>query len=97
MTDWELIGQNEHFAYLKVLPKTGRTHQIRVHLKAIGRPVVMDELYAPENLLQGESLGFARLALHAYRLLLELPSGETKEFIAQVPTEFDTAEVALAA
>jgi 23S rRNA pseudouridine1911/1915/1917 synthase len=96
VTDWELIGQNEHFAYLKMFPKTGRTHQIRVHLKAIGRPVVADYLYAPQNLLEGENLGFDRLALHAYKLSLTIPNGEEKDFVAQLPQVFIEAEDTLA-
>jgi 23S rRNA-/tRNA-specific pseudouridylate synthase len=96
VTDWELIGQNDAYAYLKVLPKTGRTHQIRVHLKAIGRPVVGDRLYAPESLLAGNNLGFTRLALHAHKLCIALPSGGEKEFIAPLPAEFETAATSLA-
>lgn len=96
ITDWELIGQNEAYAYLKLFPKTGRTHQIRVHLKAVGRPVVGDKLYAPENLLKSDNLGFMRLALHAYKLEIELPNGETKGFIAPLSEEFEKAEVTIA-
>jgi 23S rRNA pseudouridine1911/1915/1917 synthase len=88
ITDWEVIGQNETHAYLRVLPKTGRTHQIRVHLKAIGRPIICDELYAPEQLLQGENLGFTRLALHAYSIAFVLPCGEEKTIIASLPLDF---------
>ncbi len=96
ITDWELIGQNDAYEYLKLMPKTGRTHQIRVHLKAIGRPVIKDELYAPKNLLSSHNLGFERLALHAHKLSLTLPDGEEKEFIATLPSEFERAETSLA-
>ncbi len=96
VTDWELIGQSATHAYLKVLPKTGRTHQIRVHLKAIGRPIVMDELYAPEHLLSADNLGFTRLALHAYMLKLVTPKGEEKTFIAPLPLDFEEASTAIA-
>jgi 23S rRNA pseudouridine1911/1915/1917 synthase len=95
-TDWELIGQSEEYAYLKIFPKTGRTHQIRVHMKAINRPIVCDPLYAPESLRNGDNLGFERLALHAYKLTITLPSGETKTFIAPQPEDFERAEVSLA-
>lgn len=96
VTDWELIGQSGTHAYLKILPRTGRTHQIRVHLKAIGRPIVGDELYAPEELRKGDNLGFTRLALHAYTLKLVLPSGEEKTFIAPFPLDFEEASTAIA-
>lgn len=96
VTDWECIGQNDTYAYLRVLPKTGRTHQIRVHLKAIGRPVVCDELYAPANLLQLDNLGFTSLALHAYKLTLTLPNGMAQTFTAELPLSFTRAEDSLA-
>ncbi len=87
-TDWELIGQNSTHAYLKITPKTGRTHQIRVHLRAIGRPIVADTLYTPEDVLKKDRLGFKRLALHAHRITLTLPDGEEYTFIAPLPLDF---------
>lgn len=96
ITDWELIGQSNTHAYLKITPKTGRTHQIRVHLKAIGRPIVHDELYASEELLKGDTLGFSRLALHAYALKLTLPTGEEKSFLAPLPLDFEIASTTIA-
>jgi 23S rRNA pseudouridine1911/1915/1917 synthase len=95
-TDWELIGQSDTHAYLKISPKTGRTHQIRVHLKAIGKPIVQDELYAGDESRKGENLGFTRLALHAYSLKVMLPDGEEKVFIAPLPLDFEIATTAIA-
>lgn len=91
VTDWELIGQSATHAYLKVFPKTGRTHQIRVHLKAIGKPIVGDTLYAGDEYAKKGSLGFARLALHAYRLTLTVPNGEKQTFCAPLPLDFINA------
>jgi 23S rRNA pseudouridine1911/1915/1917 synthase len=95
VTDWECIGQaqidGEHFSYLKLKPKTGRTHQLRVHLRAIERPIVGDLLYAAEWLKDSHNLGLARMALHAHVLELELPSGERERFIAPVPHEMELA------
>lgn len=92
VTNWELIGQNYSHAYLKLLPQTGRMHQLRVHLKAIDRPIVMDPLYAPANFRsEKDSLGFTRLALHAHRLELVLPNGEEQRFIAPLPQVFEEA------
>lgn len=96
ITEWELIGQSDTHAYLKITPKTGRTHQIRVHMKAIGRPIVQDTLYAPPTLLSGDNLGFTRLALHAYSLKIKLPLGEEHTFIAPLPLDFEIASTALA-
>jgi len=95
-TDWELIGQSEKHAYLRLLPRTGRMHQIRVHLKSVSRPIVGDVLYAPQSLREGDSLGFTRLALHAYSLTTVLPSGKQVTVIAPIPPDFEAAETALA-
>ncbi len=61
---------------LQVLPHTGRTHQIRVHLTAIGHPVLGDPLYGPKQKL----IWIPRLMLHAYKLAFTLPSGEAVSF-----------------
>lgn len=95
VTDWECIGMGEYegeaFSYVKLKPKTGRTHQLRVHLKAIGRPIVGDRLYAGKKLETSNNLGLTRLALHAHILELTLPDGEEKRFIASMPPEFEAA------
>lgn len=84
LTNWEVIGENGTHSLLKVEPLTGRTHQIRVHLKAIHHPVVCDALYAPK---QKCDLGFSRLALHAHKLELPLEGGGTQVFVAPFPAD----------
>lgn len=96
VTDWELIGQSDAYAYLKVFPRTGRTHQIRVHLKSISRPIVADTLYASPHDLERNTLGFTRLALHAYNLTLAIPGDEKRTFCAPLPHEFEVATTSLA-
>ena len=95
ITDFERIGvgeyQDEAFSYLKLVPKTGRTHQLRVHLRATDRPIVMDELYAPHAIAKSNNLNLNRMALHAHVLELTLPSGVTERFIAPVPLSFEAA------
>lgn len=95
VTDWECIGQaqidGEHFSYLKVLPKTGRTHQIRVHLRAVERPIVGDPLYATHLRDSSHHLGLTRMALHAHVLEITLPDGARQRFIAPVPRELEAA------
>lgn len=92
VTDWELIGQSYSHAYLKLKPRTGRTHQLRVHLKALERPIVMDPLYASETQRnEQDNLGFDHLALHAHYLELILPDGEEQRFIAPLPDMFEMA------
>jgi 23S rRNA pseudouridine1911/1915/1917 synthase len=95
ITDFERIGmgeyQDEPFSYVKLMPKTGRTHQLRAHLRAIDRPIVMDTLYAEYKIEKSSNLGLKRLALHAHVLEVVLPGGEKQRFIAPVPLEIEQA------
>lgn len=104
VTQWRVLErgvepeQAEKVAYLEVHPKTGRTHQIRVHLKHLNHPVICDPLYAKGRPCL---LGFARPALHALSLAITLPSralrslgeegGERKVFEAPLPPDFSLA------
>lgn len=80
VTNYTVLKRSKGFTYVEVCTLTGRTHQIRVHFKAINHPVVCDKLYAPGLSKNGEisdkpqsfraenkepALGFTRLALHA--------------------------------
>lgn len=89
ITEYEVLDQNKEHAYLEVYPKTGRTHQIRVHLKSISRPVVCDFLYAPKK---PSALGFDRLALHAFSLTFKNLKGDTVVAEAPLPKDFLGAE-----
>tara|TARA_B100002051_G_C16745015_1_gene646979 strand:- start:1001 stop:1771 length:771 start_codon:yes stop_codon:yes gene_type:complete len=95
ITDFERVGMGEYdgepFSYVRLIPKTGRTHQLRVHLRAIDRPIVGDGLYAEHKIQKSNNLSLDRLALHAYILELALPSGETHRAMAPVPQEFEIA------
>jgi 23S rRNA pseudouridine1911/1915/1917 synthase len=74
------------FALLEVEPVTGRTHQVRVHLAAIGHPVVGDSVYGKRSPLVG------RQFLHAWRLAFELPSsGRLVEFESPLPVDLRQA------
>ncbi len=90
ITEWRLLKRltdpetEESASYLEVMPKTGRTHQIRVHLASIGHPLVADHLYAPER---KPILGFSRPALHAYSISVTL-NGKSAKFIAPLPDDF---------
>ncbi|MFH0804314.1 MAG: RluA family pseudouridine synthase [Candidatus Zambryskibacteria bacterium] len=97
----ERVGRGlSGFAYLEVKPKTGRTHQIRVHLKSISHPVVCDRLYGRNNppnppYIKGgneeANLGFNRLALHALSVKLELPNHTHITIESPLPLEFENA------
>ncbi len=66
--------------------ETGRTHQIRVHLKAIGHPVVGDQTYGSGNVMRGSTLH--RQFLHAHQLQLTHPfSGEALQFEVPLPAD----------
>jgi len=88
LTRYEVIGESGECALLKVQPETGRTHQIRVHLKAIHHPVVGDKLYAPNHPL---ALGIVRLGLHASAIDLPLPLGGRALIEAPLPPDLAPA------
>ena len=95
ITDFERIGvgefEEESFSYLKLIPKTGRTHQLRVHMRAIDRPIVGDTSYATHVIEKSNNLNINRLALHAHQLELVLPNGTEQRFIAPAPQLFEEA------
>lgn len=93
-TVWKRLTNGKNTAYIEAFPKTGRTHQIRVHMAAIQHPLVGDSLYAPGR---PAALGFERLALHALSLTVELPSGRGATFEAPLPRDFLEAEAQLRA
>ena len=66
----------EVYSYLEVIPHTGRTHQIRIHLKYLGFPLVSDPLYTPQNVCREDRKWCPRLFLHAAYLRLKHPKTE---------------------
>jgi 23S rRNA (cytosine1962-C5)-methyltransferase len=84
------IGRDNRAASLiEVMPETGRTHQIRVHLAHLGHPVIGDVLYGREH------TPAPRLFLHAHRLTLPHPiTGDAVSFTAPLPEAFRSAEMA---
>ncbi len=75
----------EKFSLVEVEPKTGRTHQIRVHFTAVNHPVVGDTLYAPKKPMV---LGFGRTALHAKSVEFETLEGKRVKVAAPLPPDF---------
>ena len=81
---------------------TGRTHQIRVHMRAIGHPIVGDPLYGRRPAARASAdapalVGFSRQALHATRLALNHPtSGQALSWRAPLPSDMDALVKALA-
>jgi 23S rRNA pseudouridine1911/1915/1917 synthase len=99
-TFYEVIERFDGYTAVRAMPKTGRTHQIRVHLAFIGQPVVADRLYASRpHITRGEirqnredeEILLNRQALHAYRLKIAQPiTGQMLEFVAELPTDIQT-------
>lgn len=80
-TRWQVIGYGENTTRLHLFPLTGRTHQLRVHMKALGHVILGDEFYAG-----GAALAAApRLLLHAENLSFRHPDGMDASFTAPVP------------
>ncbi len=103
ITRWELAEDLDGFALLRAWPKTGRTHQIRVHLAVLNHPCVGDERYAGSRWKNERDAGrkqaaqsFDHPALHARRLRLEHPrSGARLEFAAPLPADLEALLSAL--
>lgn len=88
VTEYVVLIKSKDCSYLEVRPRTGRTHQIRVHMKAINHPIVADKMYAPK---MPHILGFERLALHASSICFKLLNGESRCFEAPLPADFEVA------
>ncbi len=89
LTHFEVLAEAAGHAMLRVRLETGRTHQIRVHLAAIGYPVYADPLY-------GNPVPARRLWLHAERLSFEHPvGGEALEFRSEIPEDLRDSAAAL--
>lgn len=84
ITDWKALEEREGMTLIEAMPRTGRTHQLRVHFAHIGHPIIGDHIYAEEK----STLGYARVMLHAQSIALTLPSGQREKYVARVPEEF---------
>lgn len=101
VTEYRVLEQSKEISYLEVRPKTGRTHQIRVHLKSISHPVVGDKLYGPKlnhelgimnyGKKDGNKNKASKLMLHAFSIKLELPNHTFITIESPLPEEFEKA------
>lgn len=80
-TDFEIVARGKETTHLRAFPKTGRTHQIRVHTASSGHPILGDDKYARGTARIG------RLLLHASRLRVEM-NGTNLDFAAPLPAAF---------
>ncbi|MZH40450.1 MAG: RluA family pseudouridine synthase [Nitrospinae bacterium] len=83
-TDYEVVHRCKNWSFLRLWPKTGRTHQIRVHLASIHHPIIGDQLYGGKSV----DLKMPRQALHAHTLKLKHPAtGLDLIFQASIPKD----------
>lgn len=76
ITDWKVIKRESETARVRLFPKTGRSHQLRVHMAEIGHPILGDPFYS-----DGPARDFPRLMLHAEELRISHPeSGKSLKF-----------------
>lgn len=83
-TEYEVVKHYQDYTLLKVKTKTGRTHQIRVHLKALGYPVVGDKVYGSKK---REKKELERLFLHCYKLSFVDLAGKKQGFEIDLPKD----------
>lgn len=81
-TEWRVMRQEGDTTRLRLFPKTGRSHQLRVHMREIGHPILGDPFYAT-----GPARDFERLMLHAESLKLRHPDGG-KGMLFRAPVPF---------
>lgn len=81
ITFYKVTKSNDKYSLLELKPITGRTHQLRVHLKYLGHPILGDKVYGSQKA--------PRLFLHATSLEITLPGGERKTFTSPLPKEFE--------
>jgi len=70
VTDWKVVSYGENETRVRLFPKTGRSHQLRVHMLALGHPILGDPFYA-----EGAARDFPRLMLHSEELRIKNPEG----------------------
>lgn len=95
-TVYQVIERLRGFTFVRLLPETGRTHQLRVHMSYLRRPIVADTLYGGRKLTVGQllgtddpTLGIGRFALHAHRLEFRHPiTGQDIKLQAPLPPDF---------
>jgi 23S rRNA pseudouridine1911/1915/1917 synthase len=104
---YEVIERFRGFTFCRIQPRTGRTHQIRIHLASVGCPVLADKLYSGRDCIRLSDLTplpegaedemlLPRQALHAYRLRFRHPKhGNLLEIEAPLPAEFQRTLAAL--
>ena len=100
ITEWRVIAVYGDFALQRLRPRTGRTHQLRVHMEGLGTPIAGDPIYGSRDRRAGElgRQGGAGLMLHAWKLAITLPGADKPSlFKAPLPRRFSSLLSALEA
>lgn len=84
ITRYKVTKKFKDYALIEAYPKTGRTHQIRVHLAHLGHPIVGDSVYGKSD------SRLKRQFLHAHKLEITLPNGTRKTFTSPLPPDLKT-------
>jgi 23S rRNA pseudouridine1911/1915/1917 synthase len=86
ITDIQILAFNDKLSFVLAKPKTGRTHQIRVHLKHAGAPVLGDTVYGSSK--ANQTFDVARQLLHAYKIAFTHPiTGAALTITAPIPKD----------
>lgn len=88
ITEYKVLETFKDFTWVEVMPKTGRTHQVRIHLASINHPVVGDPLYGKQK-NKITIPGVTRQMLHAYSLEFSLPGGKRIHAVADLPEDME--------
>jgi len=88
VTEYKVVKKFKDFSLIEVYPKTGRMHQIRVHMASLGHPIIGDKIYG-KNKKKPE--GLTRQFLHAFYLKFSLPDGHSLAFEADLPDDLEQA------
>jgi 23S rRNA-/tRNA-specific pseudouridylate synthase len=89
VTEYRVIKNGDAYSLVELKPKTGRMHQLRVHLKSIGHPIACDVVYGGKNVCCPD--GCHRQLLHARSLTFSFPEGTRLNFEADAPEDFTAA------
>ena len=84
ITNYKTLWRSKDVSFLELKPKTGRTHQLRVHLKYFNHPIIADQLYASNQI---GLLDFTRTALHSYNIEFN-DGGQNFNITAPLPNDF---------
>ena len=91
-TGYRILRYYGDFTLLELMPKTGRTHQIRVHLKYVRHPVVGDEFYAGRKTARSDRQWCPRQFLHAcYLKFIHPKTGKSLEIVCNLPSDLEKA------